>query len=315
MESFLVVLDTRTGIKQRVHELIFLFVVNFQQNGSPLLCHTLNAFDSLGSQWFDDFSGQLGLGLLKLHPDPHEFTDHNGFVLVFVLQQVFEFLLKGGFLRFGGRLEDFLAGELDGFIVKVRLETVYLDCGSCFFKQTILESRVCCDFHIVQDDAVPKCAVLAYDCVFPNGALVNHTVSLDFWLLAKIDVIRNLCSVCYFDSFTVNLAVFVHSEHLVSRSLNLAHPVISVQRVGVEIPADEIHIGQVYVRGFVDPESNFFGLEFVAQDLFLVNFGSQHPYDKIMHSLVLLGLFKGFKNVKGADKDVGVHEIPSEFDV
>jgi hypothetical protein len=88
-----------------------------------------------------------------------------------------------------------------------------------------------------------------------------------------------------------------------------------VQRVGVEIPADEIHIGQVYVRGFVDPESNFFGLEFVAQDLFLVNFGSQHPYDKIMHSLVLLGLFKGFKNVKGADKDVGVHEIPSEFDV
>lgn len=131
--------------------------------------------------------------------------------------------------------------------------------------------------------------------------------------MSDIDVVGKCRAVCDLSASSYEFIEFSYSEYFILiASLKLNQPFIIVHRIGIQIPADKVHIGKVHIRGFVESERCFCAFDLINVDLFLIDLRSQHADDEILHCGVFICFLEGFDHLNGADEDVNRHEISSK---
>lgn len=133
--------------------------------------------------------------------------------------------------------------------------------------------------------------------------------------MSDIDVVGKSGAVCDLGASSYEFVELADREHFVlSASLELNQSLIFVHRIGTQIPADKVHICKVNIRGLVESEGCFCALDLVNIYLLLIDLGSQHADNEILHCGVLISFFEGFDHLNGTDEDVNRHQVSSKVD-
>jgi len=119
VEGVEVVLNLSAGEVEGVDGFALLFMVNLEDDTSPLLSKRVDPFRPLGSQRPHHLSRELGLRFLELLPDPDQLTHQNSLLFRLITEQMLELILKGDLLGFRSGLEDLLVDQCNSVLLKL----------------------------------------------------------------------------------------------------------------------------------------------------------------------------------------------------
>lgn len=163
-----------------------------------------------------------------------------------------------------------------------------LDSFVDLFNEAVLKVRVFIDHASIKHNTVVEGYIFADVAILADDGFVDIGIVLDFAVLADVDVVGECSAVCYFGAFPYEFVELADSEDFVLRVfLKLNESLIIVHRIGIQIPADKVHIGKVNVGGLVESEGCFGVLYLISVYLLLVHLRSQHADYEVLHSGVL----------------------------